>query len=754
MDQQFDGFNRRRFMKGAAAALAGTVLPGGLQRVLAAPAATGTLGSIAHVVIFSQENRSFDHYFGSLNGVSGFGDNHPLLQNAANGVANVFYQKNGSVIQCPFHHNLKTTAAECAADVAHDWSTGHTGWDNGKLDKWYAAKGGLSMGYFNRQDIPWHYALADNFTVCDHYFHSVMGPTNPNRLYLMSGTIDPQGKNGGPVTDNSEKGYTWTTYAERLQAAGISWRVYQEQDNFDDNALAWFNNFKNAGTSSPLYTNGMQRRTPAQFAADVANDQLPAVSWVIAPASLSEHPDYGPNPGANYVNQYLTALVSNPAVWQKTVFFLVYDENGGFFDHAIAPVAPTGTTDEFVSGVPIGLGGRIPALVISPWSKGGYVASEVFDHTSTLRFLEAWTGVQEPNISAWRRKICGDLTSTFNFTASDYAFPTLPDTAAQAANAANECKNLPAATPIATTTPPTQETGPRLARVQPYQLNAWGGADRSAGRYWIYMTNQGPQDVMMSAYVNAYRTDGPWRYQVTGTGVQSSDYFSVNTYGGGKYDLSVYGPNRFYRRFAGNISATAWQNQPEPEVTITISTAGTPIALTFSNTANISATFTVTRRNAPAGGAGGQVWTVTVPAGQSTGQSFPTHADWYDYLVTLSGDTLFAREFAGHIEGAVGTTEQPFTAIVATPTPAPSPTPAPTPAPSPVATPAPAATPATAPAAASACGTPWNSSTVYANAGQTVSYQGHNYQNKWWTQGDNPGQSGQYGPWQDLGACS
>ncbi len=131
----------------------------------------------------------------------------------------------------------------------------------------------------------------------------------------------------------------------------------------------------------------------------------------------------------------------------------------------------------------------------------------------------------------------------FNFNAGDYAFPTLPDTAALAAAAATECKkNLPAATPIATTTAPTQETGPRPARVQPYQLNGWGGAERSTGRYWVYMTNHGPQDVMMTAYVNAYRTDGPWRYQVTGDGVQAKDYFSVNTYGGGKYDISCMDP--------------------------------------------------------------------------------------------------------------------------------------------------------------------------------------------------------------------
>ncbi|GAB7126752.1 phospholipase C, phosphocholine-specific [Silvimonas sp. JCM 19000] len=662
MDQHNKPFNRRRFMQSAGAALATSMLPPGLQKVLAAPAGSGTLGSIAHVVIFSQENRSFDSYFGSLNGVSGFADNHPLLQNAANGVANVFYQKSGSTIQCPFHHNLKTTAAECAADVAHDWTSGHTAWDNGKLTRWYSAKGGLSMGYFNRADIPWHYALADNFTTCDHYFHSVMGPTNPNRLYLMTGTIDPQGKNGGPVIDNSEKGYTWTTYAERLQAAGISWRVYQETDNFDDNALAWFNSFKNAATTSPLYINGMQRRAASAFANDVANDTLPAVSWILAPTALSEHPDHGPNPGANYVNQFLTALAANPKVWEKTVFLLVYDENGGFFDHAMSPVAPSGTADEFVNGLPIGLGGRIPALAISPWSKGGYVASEVFDHTSTLRFLEAWTGVQEPNISAWRRKVCGDLTSAFNFNAGDYAFPTLPDTAALAAAAATECKNLPAATPIATTTAPTQETGPRPARVQPYQLNGWGGAERSTGRYWVYMTNHGPQDVMMTAYVNAYRTDGPWRYQVTGDGVQAKDYFSVNTYGGGKYDISLYGPNRFYRRFAGNISATAWQNQPEPEVTITLGAAGAPIALSFVNASTTTAAvFSVKRRNVPTDGSGGRVWTVTVPAGQTIGGSFPTNNDWYDYVITLSGDSLFAREFAGHIEGVESKTEMPFT---------------------------------------------------------------------------------------------
>src|SRR5205823_5071066 len=133
----------------------------------------------------------------------------------------------------------------------------------------------------------------------------------------------------------------------------------------------------------------------------------------------------------------LNTLVSNPSVWAKTALFITHDENGGFFDHVTPPVAPAGTSGEYVtasplpsdaSGIagPIGLGFRVPLLVVSPFARGGFVCSDTFDHTSLLRFLETRFGAEVPNLSGWRRSVTGDLTSAFNFVSVDKTKPTLP----------------------------------------------------------------------------------------------------------------------------------------------------------------------------------------------------------------------------------------------------------------------------------------------------------------------------------------
>ena len=136
----------------------------------------------------------------------------------------------------------------------------------------------------------------------------------------------------------------------------------------------------------------------------------------------------------------LSTLVSNPDVWSKTVLFHMYDENDGFFDHVAPPVAPPGTAGEYLTvqplpaerlrayAGPIGLGFRVPLLVISPFSRGGHVCSETFDHTSQLRFIEERFGVRAPNISAWRRATVGDLTATLQMDKKDTTVPALPAT--------------------------------------------------------------------------------------------------------------------------------------------------------------------------------------------------------------------------------------------------------------------------------------------------------------------------------------
>ena len=467
---------RRRLLGSAAGAIGGSaalaLLPPSVQRAVAAgPPRHSSISDIKHVVLLMQENRSFDHYFGTLSGVRGFSDPNALRLSTGRPV---FYQPdsvNPDGYLLPFHLDTKTTSAQAIPSTSHAWSVQHQAWNNGKMDKWLpahraadGANGPYVMGYYTRDDIPFQFALAETFTICDNYFCSVMGPTWPNRLYWMTGTIDPGGTKGGPVISNSApKPYTWTTYAERLQAAGVSWKVYQQTDDYGCNLLEQFANFKNAASGSTLYEKGVRPQPAGTFEDDARNDRLPAVSWIIPTSTQSEHPDYLPAAGADFVAQKLEAIAANPAVWAKTAFILNYDENDGLFDHVAPPTAPAGTADEFVSGLPIGAGFRVPSIIVSPWTVGGWVAGERFDHTSPLRFLERFTGVKETNISAWRRSTFGDMTSAFRFTDTQPVPPQLPDnTAERLAEAEQEVATLPKPKlPGAAQTAPRQEPGTR-----------------------------------------------------------------------------------------------------------------------------------------------------------------------------------------------------------------------------------------------------------------------------------------------------
>ena len=327
--------------------------------------------------------------------------------------------------------------ADTPSRASASWTSQHEAWNNGKMDQWVQAKGPFTMGYYTQADIPFQWALAQAFTVCDNYHCSVLGPTNPNRLYMWTGMIDPGGSGGGPVTDDSPAynnvTLSWTTYPERLQQAGVSWQVYQEEDNYDDNALAWFKQFSQAPVASPLWQRGMRKRPAGAFETDARQGRLPQVSWLVAPTAQSEHPDYFPAAGAGYVASKLDAIASNQDLWHKTLFILTYDENDGLFDHVPPPVAPRQTPGEYVSGEPIGLGFRVPAVVVSPWSAGGRVCSGVLDHTSLIRVIEKRFGVREPNISAFRRRVCGDFTSALRFSVPPAGYPRSPEAVTLAA---------------------------------------------------------------------------------------------------------------------------------------------------------------------------------------------------------------------------------------------------------------------------------------------------------------------------------
>src|SRR6201996_7596737 len=288
-----DMFTRRQLFKGAAglaaAAAAQTIMPANVRRVLAQGLPRhGSFRDIKHVVVLMQENRSFDHYFGTLAGVRGFDDPKALKQ--SNG-RSIFYQQDAENLNgylLPFHLDTHNSSAQKIPSTGHGWTVQHEAWNAGQMDRWLPAHrkadgkhGPYCMGYYKRADIPFHFALAEAFTLCDAYHCSVMGPTWPNRMYWMTGTIDPDGVSGGPIIKNTvpKEGYTWTTYAERLEKAGISWKTYQQADNYGTNMLECFNQFRNAPKDSPLYLKGCVRGPEGEFEYDAMNDRLPAVSW-------------------------------------------------------------------------------------------------------------------------------------------------------------------------------------------------------------------------------------------------------------------------------------------------------------------------------------------------------------------------------------------------------------------------------------------------------------------------------------------
>src|SRR6202045_1527871 len=395
------------------------------------PSVCSKLSEIEHVVILIQENRSFDHYFGSYRGVRGFSD--PSLAFQQPDPANITSPPVGSLL--PFHLDTPTTNAACTPDITHDWVPQHQSWNNGAMNGFVSSRlsinpndAVLSMGYYTRADLPYYYALADAFTICDNYFCSVMGPTDPNRLYTMAASLDPDGKNGGPILQTIiinraaiNGRLTYTAMPEQLQARGISWKVYSSPDEtllagiLSDNVLSYFKNFQDP--ASVLHQNAFGPQFPVDFLTDVATGSLPQVSWLLGSVITSDHP---PSPsvfGESILSLIVTAFRANPALWAKTVLFVTYDENGGFFDHVAPITAPPGTDGEYVGSDVIGLGLRVPRLVISPFSKGGFVCRETFDHTSPLRFVETRFGVEIPNLTAWRWSVTGDLTSAFNFVA-------------------------------------------------------------------------------------------------------------------------------------------------------------------------------------------------------------------------------------------------------------------------------------------------------------------------------------------------
>jgi len=484
----------RAGLLGAGGAALGThAVLDGVLTAMAQTRSCGGLTDIEHVVFVIQENRSFDHYFGRYPGVRGFADRSVRLSGSDDGTE-VFRQQNPGhtpSVVLPFHLNTdpaQGATGECTHDIGHQWIEQHQCWNGGRLDSYVkthvAAEGPqfglLTMGYYDRRDLPFHYALADSFTICDHYHTSAISGTVANRILGFSGTIDPDGRAGGPVVStpetSSQQEYaklyaalSWRTMPEVLEDAGVSWKFYNPPDSsapvLDDNYLYFFKQYY---TNPALALKGLgSQAAPADFVADCIAGTLPAVSWINSPFLFTEHPPTPIGWGEFAVARVLAAITANPELWAKTAVFVTWDDSGGFFDHVPPPVPPPGTPGEFLTATPpsggagdiagpIGLGPRVPMLVISPWSRNpkargdaGWqptVCPDVLDHTSMMRFLvtlltaRGVRGVALPNDTAWRAATVGDLTGAFSFAhAADTSVPALPATDASSELQRPEC---------------------------------------------------------------------------------------------------------------------------------------------------------------------------------------------------------------------------------------------------------------------------------------------------------------------------
>ncbi|MFB8114497.1 phosphocholine-specific phospholipase C [Streptomyces sp. NPDC055962] len=692
-----DMSRRRLFALGGGAlgaAAAGSFLPPSLQAAIAAQPAGGKTGgggidAVEHVVILMQENRSFDHYFGTLRGVRGFADRNAVELPSGGSVFQQPGPAGTTVLPFPVREAAETQKKDLQyiGALDHSWSGGAKAWAGGWMDGWITAKSAATMAYYDRRDIPLHYELADTFTVCDAYHSSIHTSTSPNRNHLWSGKTGDEADGRRAVgndayAEGTHPGYGWGTYAERLEKAGRSWKTYTEWENFTDNQIEFFTTFKAIARKALVRTgghtymesfyaavrdtqeaderarllglldDGVATLTAAErslferglrrvetgtladaFARDVAAGTLPEVSYLVPSAVDSEHPSVSsPVHSATIVYKILDALGRHPDVWRRTVVLITYDENDGFFDHVPPPVAPAEVAEEQWEGRPTGLGMRVPLLVVSPWTVGGHVCSEVFDHTSVIRFLERWTGVKEPNIGDWRRRVTGDLTSAFDFSRARRQPETEPVAAIPPFGGRWQPK------PPAVQRMPVQEPGRRPARPLPYQPDAQ--ARRGDGELLVTLGNTGRSSAHFALYPYAGEFPAPQHRDVRGTAQWAVPLT------GDEYRFTVTGPNGFRREFAGAADGAA-------ELASRIDARERDLHLTLRNDGRRTLTYTVR----PLGYVDEddlRDWSRTVEVKPGRSRTLVHSAadahGWYDLLVTADAEGSFRRRLMGHIE--------------------------------------------------------------------------------------------------------
>lgn len=694
--------NRKEFLEKSSLLLAGlgtsSVLHSSILKALTIePAALSTFYDAEHVVILMQENRSFDHAFGSLKGVRGFLDKRAFVKQDGH---SVFFQKNDAgKYASPKRLDLRNTKSTWMSSLPHSWSDQQKALNKGKYDQWLQSKASgnkeyqnipLTLGYYNREDLPFYYQLADAFTIFDQYFSSSLTGTTPNRLFHWSGTIREQqnGKAKANVFNENidyekAKQARWKSFPEILEEQNISWKIYQNEislpkgmsgeqeawlSNFTDNPIEWFSKY-NVKFSKGYYQNipniinylkqeiekkpdqkvrlesiiaelkedqvkyhpdnysklsqqeknlhekafttnsddpdfwnveigqdenGERLVVPKgdvlhQFRKDVEEKKLPLVSWLIAPEHFSDHPG-SPWYGAWYISEVLNILTKDPETWKKTIFIINYDENDGYFDHVLPfapPINPSQPVDmnskegaeyvsknqEYMTTQPlkeyekiegtVGLGYRVPMIIASPWTKGGFVNSEVSDHTSVLQFLEKFIqkkykkDVTIDNISDWRRAICGDLTSAFN--SPNVKVPQMDYlNQKEYAKTINAAKNKPvpnlkwySENELNTNLLDIQERGTKPSNALPYNYHV----NFENGK--IEMVNLKETAIPLLIYDRTQFDSDQFHFSYALYSKQKLSHL-VNL---DHYNHEVFGPNGFYRNFTG-------KNKPELEISL------------------------------------------------------------------------------------------------------------------------------------------------------------------------------------------
>ena len=439
-----------------------------------------------------------------------------------------------------------------------------------------------------------------------------------------------------------------------------------------------------------------------RFRQDVDNGTLPTVSWIVSPENFSDHPG-APWYGAWYVAEAMDILTKKPEVWKKTIFILCYDENDGYFDHVPPFVAPdpsnrsTGhvsanidASSEYVTLAQdmkkyeekhsressIGLGYRVPLVIASPWSRGGAVCSQVFDHTSIIQFIEKFVNtkfnkhIEETNITAWRRTVCGDLSSVFKpYNGEETGMPSFPARNSFMESIYNaKFKNNPAGyqslsdAEIAAINNrmsvnglmPVQEKGIRPACAVPYQLYADGALAIDKKTIGIKFTagNElfGAQSAGAPFYVYANMgSDLSIRTYAASAGDTITDSWALEDFANKEYHLRLYGPNGFFRELKGNAADPLINIYIEYE-RIKADTKKPTGNIEISATHPGAATYTLeitdnayrTGKHSMVTGSGKKAASLVLNLSKSFG--------WYDFTVTVKGNQIFEKRYAGHVE--------------------------------------------------------------------------------------------------------